>query len=223
MSRFSPRRGLLVLGVMVALSAAAIAVTVGAGSAAAANPWIVANTAPGTGVPPNFLGGYAMRSLPTVNPFNPEFTDVCGLDVISWVGCTNIRNVGSGWSTWSHGYTDDVYFCTLANCPGDIMTINLPFNTNAFSFDIESNNFFPTAPATGFTFIVDASGSAAPGITTAVTIAPNGVSSARYVGFYSKLPGKANLIRSLKITCLGGCSGFAIGEFKINQAKLTKP
>jgi hypothetical protein len=41
--------------------------------------------------------------------------------------------------------------------------------------------------------------------------------------FYSKAPGRANLIQALKITCLGGCGGFAIGEFKINQAKLTNP
>jgi hypothetical protein len=217
-----PRR-LFGVGLAVALSATAIAITVGAGTASAANPLVVAVTSPGTATPPNSLGGYSMRSLPTVNPFHNQFDTVCGLDVISWVGCASQRNVGSGWSSWSHGYTDDVYFCSLTDCPGDIMTINLPANTNAFSFDVESNNFNPTAPATGFTFIVDASGSNAPGITTAVTVAPNGISSARYVGFYSKAPSRANLIQALKITCLGGCNGFAIGEFKINQARLIKP
>ena len=132
-------------------------------------------------------------------------------------------SLGSGWSSWSHSYSNDVYFCNLTNCPGDIMTVNLPFNTNAFSFDVESNNFNPTPPATGFTFIVDATGSNAPGTTTAVTIAPNGVSSARYVGFYSKAPSRGGLLQSLKITCLGNCNGFAIGEFKINQSRLTQP
>ncbi|HEX3455355.1 MAG TPA: hypothetical protein VHS03_12070 [Gaiellaceae bacterium] len=211
------------MGLAVALSAAAIAVAVGAGAASAANPLVVAVTSPGTSTPPNSLGGYSMRSLPTTDPSHNQFDTVCGLDVISWVGCASLRYIGSGWATWSHGYTGSVYFCTIINCPGDIMTINLPFNTNAFSFDVESNNFNPTAPATAFTFIVDASGSNAPGITTAVTVAPNGTSNARYVGFYSKAPSRSNLIQALKIQCLGNCNGFAIGEFKINQARLTQP
>ena len=220
MSRFTSPRRLFGVGLAIALSTAAIAVTVGAGTAAAANPLVVAVTSPGTATPPNFLGPYFMRSLPTTDPNVSEFSTTCGLDVISWVPCANLRYIGSGWATWSHGYTGSVYFLQGA---GDIATINLPSNTNAFSFDIESNNFNPTAPATAFTFVVDASGSGAPGTTTAVTVAPNGTSSARYVGFYSKAPSKANLIQALKITCLGGCNGFAVGEFKINQGKLTKP
>ncbi len=219
MSRLTSPRRLFGVGFAIALTVAAIAVTLGAGTASAANPLVVADVSPGTATPPNFLGGYSMRSLPTNNLGFGEFTTFCGLDVISWVPCASSRQIGSGWSTWSHGYGGFVYFLQGA---GDIATINLPWNTNAFSFDIESNNFNPTAPATAFTFVVDASGSGAPGITTAVTVAPNGISSARYVGFYSLAPSKANLIQSLKITCLGGCNGFAVGEFKINQAKLTK-
>jgi len=222
MNRFSPRWRLLGIGLTVALSAAAIALTLGVGTASAANPLVVAVTSPGAATPPNVLGGYSMRSLPTIDPFNAQFATVCGLDVIQWTGCASLRKVGSGWASWSHGYTGDVYFCSTG-CPGDIWTVNLPANTNAFSFDVESNNFNPTAPATGFTFIVDATGANAPGATTAVTIAPNRISSARYVGFYSKAPGRASLIQSLKITCLGNCGGFAIGEFKINQAKLINP
>jgi hypothetical protein len=211
------------LGLAALLCATAIAVVLGAGTAAGANPLVVAYTAPGTSTPPNVLGGYQMRSLPTTDPSHSLFSTVCSLDVVSWTPCANLRKIGSGWATWSHGYTGDVYFCANPPCLGDVWTVNLPWNTNAFSFDIESNNFTPTAPATAFTFIVDASGSNAPGITTAVTVAPNGTASARYVGFYSTAPSRANLIQSLKITCLGGCNGFAIGEFKINQARLTNP
>ena len=222
MSRSLPSRRLLAVGLAVALSAGAIAVTVGAGAAAAANPLVVANVAPGIGTPLSTLGGYPMRSLPTDNLGAPEFSTFCALDVISWLPCASARMIGSGWATWSHGYGGFVYFLS-STAQGDIATINLPWNTNAFSFDIESNNFNPTAPATQFTYVVDASGSGAPGITTAVTVAPNGSSNARYVGFYSKAPSKANLIQSLKITCLGKCNGFAIGEFKINQGRLTHP
>ncbi len=219
----SPRR-LFGVGLAIALSTAAIAVTVGAGTAAAANPLVVANVAPGAGAPLSVLGGYSMRVLPTDNLGFGEFTTFCGLDVISWVPCASSRQIGSGWATWSHGYGGFVYFLQVGGAGGDIATINLPWNTNAFSFDIEANNFLPVAPATAFTYVVDASGSGAPGITTAVAgPSLDSHSDARYVGFYSKAPSKANLIQSLKITCLGGCNGFAIGEFRINQGKLTKP
>ena len=161
-----------------------------------------------------------MRSLPTTDPNVSEFSTTCGSTCTSWVPCANLRYIGSGWASRSHGYTGSVYFLQGA---GDIATINLPSNTNAFSFDIESNNFNPTAPATAFTFVVDASGSGAPGTHHRRHGRSERHPSARYVGFYSKAPSKANLIQALKITCLGGCNGFAVGEFKINQGKLTKP
>lgn len=57
--------------------------------------------------------------------------------------------VGSGWATWSHSYTGDVYFSTTS------LTLDLPDGVGAFYFFAEPNPFAPftiTASVGGSSF-----------------------------------------------------------------------
>ena len=71
------------------------------------------------------------------------------------------REVGSGWATWSHGYTGDVYYTG----GGLTATLDLPDGTGAFYFFAEPNPFSPftiTAVVGGtiFSQVVDGQGGA---------------------------------------------------------------
>jgi hypothetical protein len=107
---------------------------------------------PGTGAPPATLGPYGMM------PFGPDARPVFD-DVSTIPGPTgdlalsanaNHRMIGSGWSTWSHGYAGSVYYVD-----GTEVTITLPAGTYAFYLYVESNSF-GTHP---FTVVADGTSS----------------------------------------------------------------
>lgn len=171
---------------------------------------IIFNGSPGTAAPPASLGGYSMT------PFAPDPRTIPG-DVTFiqlTAGCPAMLNftasgsplpvhhhrIGSGWATWSHGYTGDVYATSLS-----VMTIVLPPNTRAFYFYVEPYNFG----------LFNVSALANDGTTSGV-IPVNGNSGARYIGFYSNNP--ACQLTSISITTPIAASGFAVGEFGINKA-----
>jgi hypothetical protein len=125
------KRSVLVCGALLALFA---------GSASAAT---IAYEALGTAAPPSMIGPY------TMTPFGPDgrplFTDVStvpaptspGGDVVFSTPAEHLR-IGSGWATWSNGYTGDVYW---SHSGVTSETLTMPVGTGAFYFYAEPNPF----------------------------------------------------------------------------------
>lgn len=149
----------------------------------------------GTNPPPPTLGPWTM--LPFAADPTPVFDDVSVVagptgDLVFSAPC-NHRMVGSGWGTWSHGYTGDVYYSNEATS----VTITLPPNTMAFYFYVEPNPFVshPITAVTG-------------GGTSSGAVPVDGDSGATYFGFYST--GSA-----LTSVTISSDVDFAVGEFGI--------
>jgi hypothetical protein len=174
---------------------------------ASAVPVITFDGSPGTGPPPATLGPYTMTAFPLdARPLGQVVTTVpspLGGQVTFNVGLRHNR-VGSGWATWSHGYTGDVYGPT----PGTTLTMTLPPNTGAFYFYAEPNPFA--------TFDVTAT---AQDGTTSGPIPVSGFAGAKYFGFYGT--GGAT-IASITVS---SSRDFAVGEFGIANllADITPP
>ncbi len=103
----APRRAYVFLATAALAMLVALTISVGMSRAA-----VIFSGAPGTGPPPPTLGPYPMTPFP--NDPRAEFT------VSNFVPAPSGRlrllqpppdhlTVGSGWATWSHGYTGDVY------------------------------------------------------------------------------------------------------------------
>ena len=103
------------------------------------------------------------------------------------------RCIGSGWASWSHGYTGDVYYTGGATS----QTLTLPSGTKAVYFYVEPNPF----SVQNFEAIAQPCG-----VSTGVFQA-DGSSGATYVGFYAT---GSNFIESITINC---ATDFAVGEF----------
>ena len=162
-------------------------------------------TSTGVGAPPTTVGPYAIT--PFGPDVRPEFTDVT---TVASPACGNIsfspalgkREIGSGWATWSNGYTGSVYRTAPASSTDVVtLTINLPAGTSAFSFYAEPERF-------GL-FNVEA---IADNGTSTGPILVNGLAGAQNFGFY----GIGNTISSIKVTFAAGARGGAIGEFGIS-------
>jgi hypothetical protein len=158
---------------------------------------------PGTGPPPATLGPYTMT--PFGSDGRPLGEQVSGVsdDAAGTIGfdpsLTHTR-VGVGWSTWSHGYTGDVYYIS----PGSQITIMLPAGTKAFYFYAEPN--------VRSVFSVEAT---AQDGTTSGPVSVNGNAGAKYFGFYGT--GAATL-ESITVTTSADADGLAVGEFGINPS-----
>jgi hypothetical protein len=109
--------------------------------------------------------------------------------------------VGDGWSTWSHGYTGDVY-----STPSASITLTLPSATSAFYFYAEPEQYQ--------VFTITATNSNG---TTSGAVPVQGQAGAEYFGFYST--NSAPLTRITISTA--DPNGFAVGEFGISQGAFT--
>jgi hypothetical protein len=108
-------------------------------------------------------------------------------------------DLNTGWATWSHGYTGDVYDTIGAQDPFSL-TIGLPSSTRAFSFYVEPTTFATflfTATAQDGTFCVQAI---------------NGLGGASGFGFFTD---GGTLLTSISIN--GDLTDFAVGEFGISR------
>jgi hypothetical protein len=112
---------------------------------------------------------------------------------------THVR-IGSGWSTWSHGYTGDAYYSKGALS----LTLDLPPGTGALYFYVEPNNFA----------FFDVTATAQDG-TTSGAVPVSGFAGAQYFGFYGT--GGAT-VTSVTVT---STTSFAVGEFGIAAAGQT--
>ncbi|HLP02827.1 MAG TPA: PEP-CTERM sorting domain-containing protein [Opitutaceae bacterium] len=147
-----------------------------------------------TAAPGAALGPYTMTSFGA--DLRPAFSSVSSVDSplggsVLFSTPQEIRSIGGGWATWSHGYTGTVYFGG-----GTSLTLTLPTQTWAFYFYIEPDPFSDVS----FTFT---SGD------NSFSEVVNGNSAAEYIGFYGL---NGSTIDSINISA---DTGFAVGEFAI--------
>jgi hypothetical protein len=162
----------------------------------------VTGTDLGTSAPPSSLDGYAMSAG---SDGRATFTDVNSANVgggrtVDFSIPMNLRRIGDGWATWSHGYTGPVYY---SNGDDDV---TLSFDTGevgAFILYIEPNQF------SEFEFEItgrDASGSS-------VTFNTNIVGDSGAKGFGFSAPAGGHITAVRVVNTDGSSGGFAVGEF----------
>ena len=155
----------------------------------------------GTGAAPGTLGGYSMQAFgddtrATQSIVNDITTaDGAPFGTLGFGAGVDHRQVGLDWSTWSHGYTGDVYYSNGAQS----LVLNLPANTGAFYFYAEGNPFDVrsiTATANDGTFL---------------TLNVDGSGGANGYGFWST----GGALTSITVAT---DTDFAVGEFGIARA-----
>ncbi len=158
----------------------------------------------GISAPPATLGTYAVAPFDQVpQTAIADFTTVTTIPGSPIPGDLTVspaldkRTIGSGWATWSHGYTGAVY----ANMTANAVTLTLPTGAGAFYFYAEPNSFS--------TLTINATANDG---TTSGDIAVNGTSGANGFAFYAT--GATSTITSITVTS-ADTTGFAIGEFGI--------
>jgi hypothetical protein len=178
------------------LGVAAVLAVAGAANAA------LTITGLGTGAPPTQYDkpGFGMQPLTAaMDDTSPVFGDVSsaplgpGKNVLFSIPLSH-RQIGSGWATWSHGYTGDVYYTNGAS------SVTLTFDQKdmqAFYFYVEPN-FFGLHP-----FSITANGGGASQTVTAMVEGSAGAQGFLVV---------ADKIDSIVID-LTDFTDFAVGEF----------
>jgi hypothetical protein len=156
----------------------------------------------GTEAAGDTLGGYAMTSFDddtrTTGVEEGRVITPSGDDLVFSEALEHVE-VGSGWATWSHDFTGDVYIV-----PGGVMlTLTLPAGTLAFSFFAEPNDFD----------LLDITATAQDG-TSSGPVGVEGDSGATFFGFYTTDP--ETPLECIEVS-IDNSGGFAIGEFAINQ------
>jgi PEP-CTERM motif len=156
-----------------------------------------------TGAPPATVGGIPVTAFP--DDARPVFGTVA--DVPAPGGGSVLlgpphshREIGSGWATWSHGYTGDVYY--TGGPTSD--TLTMPAGTTAFYLYVEPNPFGEhpiTVTATSST-----------GDTVTMTLSVEGSAGAEFIGVYTT---SGQTIASIG---LSSTTDFAVGEFGIGRA-----
>jgi type IX secretion system substrate protein len=162
---------------------------------------IVFSVGPGTGAPPPTLGPYPMTAF-AADPagLGATVTTAPGPNgnVTFNQNMTHYK-IGSGWATWSHGYTGDVY----SSQGSQTISMAMPPNTVACYFYAEPNTYA--------VFTVKAT---AQDGTNSGLINVHGNSGATYFGFYST---NGVALANISVVVGAGSSGFAVGEFGISQ------
>jgi hypothetical protein len=158
---------------------------------------LACNSDPGTAAPPPELCGLPMTPFPPDPRPNGDVIDVpapCPVPgVIGFSQAFGHRRIGSGWMSWSHGYTGDVYYTNGATS----VTLTMPAGTSALYFYVEPD------PFEEHTFQVTINDSYVCDEFTA-----HGSAGAAYIGVCG------NPVETITLTCTSGVA-FAIGEFGI--------
>jgi subtilase family serine protease len=167
----------------------------------AARSKIAFTDAPGTGAPPAYLGTHKVKAFKALSCTQYSlYVKVSGpTGNVGLAPTLECEQIGSGWATWSNGYTGDVYYDGQNPGASNTVTLTLPAGTRAFYFYAEPNEFE--------TFDLQAT---AQNGTTSGPLQVLGDSGAQYLGFYANGPGLN--IKTITITC---DDDFAVGEFGI--------
>ena len=166
----------------------------------------------GTTAPPSLMGGYTLEGFNDLAALGDWVTSVAPPSGATAVGDlefdTSMEHwrVGSGWDTWSHAYTGDVYwFDEMVD--GNMLTLTLPVGTMAFRFYLEPD-YFGTA-----SFAVMAGGEI-------LGIDVEGRGGARGVGIYSDDPLDPLTSIVIEKMSVDFSNGFGIGEFAIDGTSI---
>ena len=163
------------------------------------NSWI----SPGTNTLTNL--GFNMVTVP--DPGLAEFTDVTTLSSplgnLTFTPSVDYRKIGSGWATWSNGYTGEVYYSQGATS----IEIDLPASIAAFDLYVEPNPFS----------IFDITVTAQDGTTTSLTQPVNGNGGAKYFGFYGT---GGDLIDKITVS---SSVDFAVGQLRLGAKPVPEP
>jgi len=184
------------------LAAMALSLLVASGVALAGS--IAVDTSPGTAAPPPTLGPYTMTPFaadgrPLYDPVTDVAAPAGAAGSLQFDRPLTHSRIGSGWQTWSHGYTGDVYWTDSS----DRVVMTLPANTQAFYFYAEPND----------QAIHDVTATASDG-TTSGPVMVNGLYGAQYYGFYTS---DGTTLSTITVDADPNAfyRGFAIGEFGI--------
>ena len=158
------------------------------------NSWV----SPGTNTLTNL--GFNMVTVP--DPSLAAFTNVTTLSSplgnLTFTPSVNYRKIGSGWTSWSHGYTGEVYYSNGATS----IQIDLPASIAAFDLYVEPE------PFNIFNITVTAQN----GTTTSLTQPVDGNAGAKYFGFYGT---GGDLIDKITVS--------SSVDFAVGQLRLAKP
>ena len=188
----APRRAYVFLAAAALATLVALTISVGTSRAA-----VIFDGSPGTGPPPATLGPYQITPFP--DDARAEFLNVAsvpapfGLGNVFFNPVLSHRDVPSSWATWSHGYTEDVYYTN----GGTAVTMTLVPNTKAFRFYAEPNPFA----------VVNITATTNTGVTSG-PIPVDGFAGARYFGFFT-----TTLFESIASITVTSTVDFAVGEF----------
>ncbi|HUJ44760.1 MAG TPA: hypothetical protein VLW52_14265 [Opitutaceae bacterium] len=150
----------------------------------------------GTGLPPTTLGGY------TMTPYDPG--SIAGATGSAHETLGNDDGTGPGyWATWGQSYTGNVYYALGTSST----TLTLLLSGVQAVYFYEEPNVFAD-------FTMTATDSSGVSVTTTI----NGDHGSSGVGFWETVPG--DFLSSIVVTC-SDTSGFAIGEFGIDNGSLT--
>lgn len=116
--------------------------------------------------------------------------------------------IGSGWATWSNGYTGEVY----SNAGATTTTITLPFGIGAFDLYVEPNTFN----------LFEIAVRAVNGTTTTLSQLVDGLGGAQYFGFYST---DGDSISSITVSDRSGgnAGGFAMAQMRLAAKSVPEP
>ncbi len=158
----------------------------------------------GTSAPPASIGGRTVTAFDAAAQAailnGTSVSTIPGSPFGSLTVSPNVtkQTIGSGWATWSHGYTGSVY----TNLSSGSITLTLPANTGAFYFYAEPNSFSVMT-------ITATTNSGA----TSGPINVNGSSGANGFGFVASA---GDTIATITVSS-SDASGFAVGEFGIGS------
>jgi Ig domain of plant-specific actin-binding protein/Bacterial Ig-like domain len=159
---------------------------------------------PGTGAPPSTLGGYEMQRFPAdSHALEVEESSVEGpIGPLEFDSPLEHYRVKDGWSTWSNGYTGDVYVDEHELEGGGFeITLTMPANTGAFYLYAEPDRFS--------NFAITATGQDG---TTSGPVEVLGEYGAHYFGFYAACGAE---VSTIQIVEAAGDEGLSVGEFGI--------
>jgi len=158
----------------------------------------ITGVALGTAPPPSTLGPYTMTAFdPDPQPRYSYVTSVASPlgGTVDFSTPLEHLVIGDGWSTWSHGYTGDVYVTWDLN----VVTLTMPSGTGAFDLYAEPNPFA--------TYLITATAQDG----TSVSQEVYGMGGACGYGFWAD---GGDQISTIEVDYFG-INGFAVGEFGI--------
>jgi PEP-CTERM motif len=154
-----------------------------------------------TATPPAVFGSYPMTAFGLdAQPFSTTTSVASPLGgLLSFSSALNHVRVGSGWATWSNGYTGDVYWTGETT-----VTFTLPALTSAFYFYAEPDQFsvFNITATSGTTILAEN---------------VDGSAGAKFFGFFTD---GSVFLNTISITTTDD-TGFAVGEFGIAKGAIT--